>query len=238
MRQVLAKRPECRWVSVTNADNAYGSRVVASVRRAGVAASTGEPPDILLAPLDSRNFAEQDYLMRKLLRRTTKSPQCVGLETALHLQGTAFTAQTLPVVGRVDLAAVFFDARRLRSENVNFGNFSDVDKFACTGCQDGYMTEYLVAARHWSHTQLPIDGLRSFVFHGPSPTLCVASGNVWFDYPMVNQVACLSHPTVAALLQERGPLYDGGRFTAPGSPRLCLRLSRAGQADLAAALVT
>jgi hypothetical protein len=38
------------------------------------------------------------------------------------------------------------------------------------------MTEYLVAARHWSHKQLPIDGLRSIVFHGPSPTLCVASG--------------------------------------------------------------
>lgn len=56
------------------------------------------------------------------------------------------------------------------------GNFSDVTKYACKGCQDGYLTESLVAQRHWSYYQLPIDGLKSMVFHGPSPTLCVASG--------------------------------------------------------------
>lgn len=56
------------------------------------------------------------------------------------------------------------------------GNFSDVNKYNCKGCQDGYLTEALVTQRFWSYVQLPIDGMRSMVFHGPSPTLCVASG--------------------------------------------------------------
>jgi hypothetical protein len=67
-------------------------------------------------------------------------------------------------------------------------------------------TQYLVRNRGWTYTRLPIDGLRSTVFHGmyiyvdvlltsptytklliryigPSPTHCIAAGNVWFDHP-------------------------------------------------------
>lgn len=70
------------------------------------------------------------------------------------------------------------------------------------------------------------------VFHGPSPTLCVASGNVWFDYPSPNQVSCLSHKTIE-LLQERDKsgrakvaAFDWKTFFE--GDRLCLRLSEAG----------
>jgi hypothetical protein len=56
------------------------------------------------------------------------------------------------------------------------GNFSDALRFPCKGCQDGYLTEALVTQRFWSYVQLPIDGMQSMVFHGPSPTLCIASG--------------------------------------------------------------
>ncbi len=58
----------------------------------------------------------------------------------------------------------------------NVGNFSDALKYPCKGCQDGYLTEALVTQRFWSYVQLPLDGMQSMVFHGPSPTLCIASG--------------------------------------------------------------
>ncbi len=143
--------------------------------------------------------------------------RCVGVETSLRVHNFVYTVQPVPIVGRVDLAAVFLDAVKFKQEQLYFskllhkmlivcrysifsalahihinvdsiwtsivgasflflGNFSDVTKYACKGCQDGYLTESLVAQRHWSYYQLPIDGLKSMVFHGPSPTLGVAAG--------------------------------------------------------------
>jgi hypothetical protein len=46
--------------------------------------------------------------------------RCVGVETSLRLQLFVYTIQTLPIVGRVDLAAVFFDAARWQQENLFF----------------------------------------------------------------------------------------------------------------------
>jgi hypothetical protein len=42
------------------------------------------------------------------------------VETSLRLQLFVYTIQTLPIVGRVDLAAVFFDTARWRQENLFF----------------------------------------------------------------------------------------------------------------------
>jgi hypothetical protein len=64
------------------------------------------------------------------------------------------------------------------------GNFSDALKYPCKGCQDGYLTEALVTQRFWSYVQLPIDGMQSMVFHGPSPTLCIASG----EYNLISKL--------------------------------------------------
>lgn len=57
----MASHRECRYLTVTNGDNVYGSEVVANVLRYGVsgAVSGAVAPNMLLAPLDSRNFAEQ-----------------------------------------------------------------------------------------------------------------------------------------------------------------------------------
>ena len=61
---VLSKvinRPECRWISLTSANNAYGSEVVSRVLN--VAPSTmgkhKKYPDLLLAPLDSKFYGKQ-----------------------------------------------------------------------------------------------------------------------------------------------------------------------------------
>lgn len=55
---LLKNKRECRFLSITNADNVYGSDVVANVLNYSVDKVTKTPPDMLLAPLDSRNFAE------------------------------------------------------------------------------------------------------------------------------------------------------------------------------------
>jgi hypothetical protein len=55
------KREDCRWLSATNADNIYGSGIVKNVRNVLFQPEPDErsPPDMILTPLDSRNFPEQ-----------------------------------------------------------------------------------------------------------------------------------------------------------------------------------
>ncbi len=100
--------------------------------------------------------------------------------------------------------------------------------YTCLGCQDGYLTEHLARNRRWSYLRLPIDGLQSIIFHGPSPTLCIASGNVWFDHPHVDKVGCYSRRAVYRLhrLDGKGKQsrYDWGDFFK--SSGICLRLSK------------
>jgi hypothetical protein len=65
LKQLLL-REDCRWLSATNADNIYGTNIVESVRsvltnkpREHQDGLISWPPDMVLTPLDSRNFAEQ-----------------------------------------------------------------------------------------------------------------------------------------------------------------------------------
>ena len=55
---LVKNHQQCRYISITNADNVYGSEIVAGVLTAAVNPDTLDAPDMLLAPLDSRNFAE------------------------------------------------------------------------------------------------------------------------------------------------------------------------------------
>lgn len=64
LKHVL-KRKDCRWVSATNADNIYGTHVVESIRKNNDLDDHGnQAPDMVLAPLDSRNFADQGMLLQ------------------------------------------------------------------------------------------------------------------------------------------------------------------------------
>jgi hypothetical protein len=147
---------------------------------------TDLPPNMVLAPLDSRNFAEQgtyrlthvmfefvspcvldccfefcsyfvrfaciyvsfsffsaylfsflfffpsaflraaDYIVRTNLRGGKSGgwrERCVGVETVLKVHMYVYTIQSLPLVGRVDLAAVFLDSKKFQSENLLFSKF-------------------------------------------------------------------------------------------------------------------
>jgi len=224
---VVKDRPECRWLTISNADNVYGSETVQKVLDMSLTApAPALPPDMLLVPLDSRNFAEHDYNKR---HEGELSDRCKGISAMLKFNLLTYTKQPLPALGKVDLAAVFFQRRRFQSENIHFGNFTDSSKYPCIGCQDGYLAEYLVRNRGWTYERMPLDGLKSIVFHGPSPTWCIAGGNVWFDYPMVNKVGCFSPETVATLRRQDSPelpVYDWEDFDKIG--RICLRLSKHG----------
>jgi hypothetical protein len=154
---------------------------------------------------------------------------CVGIYTSLKLNALAITVQPRPIVGRIDLAAAFFSRPKFKSENLYFGNFTNPRLYPCKGCQDGYLTEYLVNHRYWTYRRLAIDGLKSIVFHGPSPSWCIAGGNVWFDHPEVSKVRCYSQRTVDTLrLIDIPPKYVFDWTHFEQKDRVCLRFTHHG----------
>ena len=57
--QLLLQRKECKWLSATNGDNAYGSEVVDRILNAAPLQNSAEQADMLLLPMDTRNVADQ-----------------------------------------------------------------------------------------------------------------------------------------------------------------------------------
>jgi hypothetical protein len=160
-------------------------------------------------------FLHVDYLERRELTRGLGVEQawtdyCTGLEAALLFNSYTYTVQPRPVLGKVDLAAVFYSRSKYEAANITFcestpllavmhpwfrltscvsgaslplplslllaGDFTDPKRYPCLGCQDGYLTEYLARNLRWDYARLSVDGLKSIIFHGPSPTLCIAAG--------------------------------------------------------------
>jgi len=190
----------CQWFSTTNADNLYGSNVVHSIKNhRQLVRPSEENPEMLLIPVDSRNFGEYDYVNRKTKKSWGES--CKGIVSMLSLNQLTYTVQPRPRIGKVDLAAAFLDVAKFIEEDKSFSSFTDQDKFPCRGCQDGYLIEYLMFKAFWRYVRLPLQGLRSIVFHGPSPTWCLASGMIWFDHPLVNKVRCLPLSVVHQIRQ-------------------------------------
>lgn len=139
MRNLL-QNTECKWISFSNGDNAYGSEVVNRLRHTELHRDSNSQADMVLAPLDSRNYADQgmsqqlyriylslisstlclpsiDFIVRN---DRTWDRRCVGIDAMLLLNQLAYTAQPLPKIARVDLAAIFFDREKLASENLFF----------------------------------------------------------------------------------------------------------------------
>lgn len=59
--KALQHHSECRYISITSANHAYGSEVVERVlgARPVLGQAVAKQPDILLAPMDSKYFAAQ-----------------------------------------------------------------------------------------------------------------------------------------------------------------------------------
>jgi hypothetical protein len=58
----VQQNTQCKWLSITNGDNIYGSDVFKHVLEVGVLKNNGKSPDVMLSPLDSRNYADQGML--------------------------------------------------------------------------------------------------------------------------------------------------------------------------------
>ena len=58
---------------------------------------------------------------------------------------------------------------------------TDPANYKCLNNQGAHLISHLVQKRLWSYLRLPIEGLKSVVFHGNSPTLCIGAGNVWVE---------------------------------------------------------
>jgi hypothetical protein len=102
--------------------------------------------------------------------------------------------------------------------------------YVCPSCDAGYFAKLLIRRRGWSYARLPLDGLRSVVFDHPSPTYCIAAGNVWLDHPCPEKAGCVTYGTVRRL---RGPdlarnvsFFDWERFYS--SDQICLRFGEVG----------
>lgn len=108
---------QCKYITVTNSDNVYGTEIVQRVLTTHVR-SKKAAPDMLLAPLDSRNFAYQDLSNRGLEREFTS--RCTEIMAKLDFNHLAATAQPIPKLGKVDLASMFFNREKLAKENLNF----------------------------------------------------------------------------------------------------------------------
>jgi hypothetical protein len=221
----LGKRKECKWISSTKGNTVYGSEVVNRVFLGG--GGSDSQADLLLAPMDSAAFAQQDFQRRG---EEGWKWRCVGVEAMISLYQLSYTAQPLPRAGRVFSASVFYRSAKLAQETARPGNLTMPSVYQCPGCVEGMFVQHLVRSRGWSYERLALDGLRSVVFDGPSPTHCIAAGNVWLDHKCPQQVGCLTYKSIRQL-QLRDSVgnatsYDWDRYQS--SNQICLRLSMVG----------
>ena len=223
-KEILQKHQECQWISATPGNVVYGSEIVSRVLQT----SNKEKADMLLAPMDSAVFAQQDFQRRGEVGRKWR---CVGLEAMISLYQMSYTAQPLPQHGRVFAPSIFYRSTKLTQEFVQPGNLTMPAELSCPGCEEGLYAQYLVRSRGWSYARLAMDGLRSTVFDGTSPTHCIASGNVWLDHACPEKVGCVSHKTIRQLQladskKTKQELYDWEHFNS--RDQICLRLSQEG----------
>ena len=64
----------------------------------------------------------------------------------------------------------------------------------------------------------------------------IVTGNVWFDFPEVNKLGCVSHRTIGNLQPPH--LYDLSRFFDAKGHRVCLRLSQKGYWNRTGSVIT
>jgi hypothetical protein len=106
---------------------------------------------------------------------------------------------------------------------------SDFGVEQCAGCEAGLLVQRLVHSSLWQYARLPLDGFKSVVFHGPSPAVCAASGNIWFDYPEHEKAGCLSRLVLAkvkATDSKQRPFLDWKNTHS--LHKICIRLSEEG----------
>ena len=117
------------------------------------------------------------------------------------------------------------------------GNFSDSTRFPCKhnatdpvfypclNSAGAHFVYHLVQKRLWAYERLPIDGMRSVVFHGNSPTLCIGGGNVWVDHVQPQHALCLTPKDALHVEDHMSSQYNLAHYFTQGQILgTCLRL--------------
>lgn len=110
---------------MTNAENVYGSRVVELVRAAAhrpIPSLVGRRtpfPDMILVPIDSKSFHHREF-NAKASNVMRQGEYCKDFHNMMELSLMGYTIQPRPMVGRIDLAGLFFLKDKLAQENVFF----------------------------------------------------------------------------------------------------------------------
>mmetsp|Transcript_23451 Transcript_23451/g.39077 ORF Transcript_23451/g.39077 Transcript_23451/m.39077 type:complete len:803 (-) Transcript_23451:521-2929(-) len=213
LQNILSQhQDECKWLSLTTGDNSYGSEVVGRILDVAPT-ETSQAPDMVIAPMDSRRFMDQDLFFRKKFMRNHNfklDEYCALLSNIEHNTFT-YAVRPVPIPGKIDVSSAFFSSAKLSAEHLYFSNFSNTAEYPCMynltdplgyNClhnQGGHFIYHLAQNRLWSYTRLPIDGLKSVVFHGASPTQCIGGGNAWVDHFDRGQQRCITHKDLLKL---------------------------------------
>ena len=199
--------------------------------------------------LHSFFFCITDSTRRK---ETLWKQRCTAIEGMVNQYQATYTVQPLPKNDHYLQASVFYQREKLALEGVADGKLCGCLWYRPMFCQrrstlfnrsyslvfntnifklfavGDLSPQHFVRSRGWSYVRLAMDGLRSTVFDGTSPTHCIASGNVWLDHACSDQSGCLSHQTVLTLHARKtesgsNPVFDWTRFYS--RDQVCLRLS-------------
>ena len=114
---------------------------------------------------------------------------------------------------------------------------ADPPGYLCLNAQGAHLLRYLSAQRspshslshsRWTLARLPADGLRSVVFHGNSPTLCIGAGNTWLDHPDPAQRRCITGRDVFDFIvnpRQQEFRFDAKHFKRQGQIiGMCMRV--------------
>ena len=103
-----------------------------------------------------------DFIVRN---DRTWDRRCVGIDAMLLLNQLAYTAQPLPKIARVDLAAIFFDREKLASENLFFSKSSRLDRHRHQFCTDDPNVSISIGRQLHGPDEIHLLGLQRRLLH-------------------------------------------------------------------------
>ena len=105
---------------------------------------------------------------------------------------------------------------------------TDPPGYLCLNAQGAHLLHHLAQHSRWALARLPVDGMKSVVFHGNSPTLCIGADHIWFDHKDPLQQRCLTSMDAFRMLEkpENVAMYDFNHLWKRQGPVIgsCLRM--------------
>jgi hypothetical protein len=121
----------------------------------------------------------------------------------------------------------FSDRMRFPCTDTDY-NSTDPAHYLCLNAAGAHLLQHLTQRRLWSFARLPLDGLRSVVFHGNSPTLCIGAGDIWLDHLTPSERRCITGKDALSVMDHpnrQSHVVDFRHFASQGQILgVCMRL--------------